>query len=393
MANQITPLSNANTFGDWVTTTNQTLAEVNDIGANNYTKNGGTLLINSAGTGLQVANNSLFQGTVTISGTGSSAVVQNQLTVQGQIISSNTQAGVAALQIAGMANVANVNITGAGVGLNVSNSSILSGNVTMGGTLSVASTTRVASLNSNTHVTSTSLYSTTAQVGSLVSNTSLVAGSVVSNTSIVTGTIVSSTSTVTGALVSNTSVVTGALVANTSFFANTITANLSLTSSASIDVATNGRIGGNINTNSISANSYVNTASLITSTSRSDYLGVGVANPGVTIGTIYAANDISAFYSSDANLKENVETIQYAVDIVNNLSGVRFDWNDKAREMYPERTYRDIGVIAQEVENVLPEIVTTRENGYKAVKYEKIIPVLIQAIKELKAEIDELKKK
>jgi hypothetical protein len=61
--------------------------------------------------------------------------------------------------------------------------------------------------------------------------------------------------------------------------------------------------------------------------------------------------------------------------------------------MYPERTERDIGVIAQEVENVLPEIVTNRENGYKAVKYEKIVPVLIQAIKELKAEIDELKRK
>ena len=123
------------------------------------------------------------------------------------------------------------------------------------------------------------------------------------------------------------------------------------------------------------------------------YLGIGIANPGTTSGTIVASNDITAYYSSDKNLKENIETISNAMSIVVSMSGVRFDWNEIAREMYPERTERDIGVIAQEVENVLPEIVTNRENGYKAVKYEKIIPVLIQAIKELKAEIDELKKK
>ena len=47
--------------------------------------------------------------------------------------------------------------------------------------------------------------------------------------------------------------------------------------------------------------------------------------------------------------------------------------------------------IAQEIEKVLPEVVTTRENGFKAVRYEKIIPLLIEAIKELKQEIDSLK--
>jgi hypothetical protein len=51
----------------------------------------------------------------------------------------------------------------------------------------------------------------------------------------------------------------------------------------------------------------------------------------------------------------------------------------------------DVGVIAQEIEEVLPEIVTTRESGYKAVKYEKIVPLLIEAVKELKAEVDSLR--
>ena len=51
----------------------------------------------------------------------------------------------------------------------------------------------------------------------------------------------------------------------------------------------------------------------------------------------------------------------------------------------------DVGVLAQELEKVLPEVVTTRDNGYKAVKYEKIIPLLVEAIKELQAEVQELK--
>ena len=51
----------------------------------------------------------------------------------------------------------------------------------------------------------------------------------------------------------------------------------------------------------------------------------------------------------------------------------------------------DVGVLAQELEEVLPEVVATRDNGYKAVKYEKIVPLLIEAIKEQQEQIDELK--
>ena len=90
MANQITPLNYANTFGDWLVTTNSVLAETNDIGINNYTKDSGTFTISSSGIGLQVVNNSLFQGVLTVSGTGSSALIQNSLTVQGTILATNT---------------------------------------------------------------------------------------------------------------------------------------------------------------------------------------------------------------------------------------------------------------------------------------------------------------
>ena len=56
-----------------------------------------------------------------------------------------------------------------------------------------------------------------------------------------------------------------------------------------------------------------------------------------------------------------------------------------------ENEGHDIGVIAQEIEKVLPEIVTTRDNGYKAVKYERLVALLIECVKDQQIQIDELK--
>jgi hypothetical protein len=122
------------------------------------------------------------------------------------------------------------------------------------------------------------------------------------------------------------------------------------------------------------------------------YLGVGISNPGTTSGTIVASNDITSAYSSDENLKTNIETIPNALDKLDLIRGVYFDWNETARGMYPDRTDRDMGVIAQEIEKVFPELVQTRDNGFKAVKYEKLTAYLIQVVKELKQEIENLKK-
>jgi hypothetical protein len=90
MSNQVVPLGYANTFGDWVVTTNKILAETNDIGANNYIKDSGTFTINSSGTGLLVKNDAIVQGVFTVAGAGSSATVQNDLTVGRQLYLSNT---------------------------------------------------------------------------------------------------------------------------------------------------------------------------------------------------------------------------------------------------------------------------------------------------------------
>jgi len=117
-------------------------------------------------------------------------------------------------------------------------------------------------------------------------------------------------------------------------------------------------------------------------------LGVGTAAP-TTAGLIRATNDVVAFYSSDKRLKDNIKPIEGALDKVCKLGGYEFDWNAK-QDVYEGH---DIGVIAQEVEAVFPELVTDRDNGFKAVKYEKLVPALIEAIKELKNEIELLKSK
>ena len=107
-------------------------------------------------------------------------------------------------------------------------------------------------------------------------------------------------------------------------------------------------------------------------------------------GRIDAKNDVVAFSTSDKRLKDNITPIDSALDKVSKIQGIEFDWIP-APGVHGNEGH-DVGVLAQEVEAVLPEVVTTRDNGYKAVKYEKIVPLLIESIKELKAEIEELKK-
>jgi hypothetical protein len=104
-------------------------------------------------------------------------------------------------------------------------------------------------------------------------------------------------------------------------------------------------------------------------------------------GNLRVTADVVAYYSSDERLKDNVTPITNALEKVGKLGGYEFDWNEH-QHVYEGH---DIGVIAQEIESQFPELVTTREDGYKAVKYEKLTAVLIQAIKELKTEVDNLK--
>lgn len=122
--------------------------------------------------------------------------------------------------------------------------------------------------------------------------------------------------------------------------------------------------------------------------------GVGTAASGTT-GEIRATNNITAYYSSDRKLKENIRDIPNAVDSVKAVGGKLFDWTDDyIKQRGGEDGYfvckQDFGVIAQDVQAVLPQAVRTREDGTLAVDYEKLCALAFAAIKELAARVEAL---
>jgi hypothetical protein len=118
-------------------------------------------------------------------------------------------------------------------------------------------------------------------------------------------------------------------------------------------------------------------------------LAVGpIVNSGVA-GRIDASNDVVAFSTSDRRWKDNITPIESPLQKLLELGGYEFDWRED-KKVHGNKGH-DVGVIAQEVEAVLPEAVQTRSSGMKAVRYEKIIPLLIETIKEQQKQIDELK--
>ena len=105
-------------------------------------------------------------------------------------------------------------------------------------------------------------------------------------------------------------------------------------------------------------------------------------------GGLSVTGDITAFYTSDQRLKDNVTPIEDPLTKVLSISGNTYDWNENSG-----KEGHDVGVIAQEVLEVLPEAVTTRDNGYLAVDYQKIVPLLVEAVKELSAKVKDLENK
>ena len=120
-------------------------------------------------------------------------------------------------------------------------------------------------------------------------------------------------------------------------------------------------------------------------------LAVGALSPSATTGRIDASNDIVAFSTSDKRFKENVKRIENALEKIKTIGGYSFDWREEGFEAHGFKG-SDVGVIAQEIESVLPEIVKVKANGFKGVRYEKIIALVIEAIKELDDKVEQLKK-
>jgi hypothetical protein len=113
--------------------------------------------------------------------------------------------------------------------------------------------------------------------------------------------------------------------------------------------------------------------------------GVGIG------GALNVGGDVVAYASSDERLKDNIELISNPIEKVQSLKGVTWSWNENADEL--QKSLPNVGVIAQDVEKVLPQLVHDRENGFKGVDYAKLTGLLIEAIKEQQKQIDELKSK
>ena len=113
--------------------------------------------------------------------------------------------------------------------------------------------------------------------------------------------------------------------------------------------------------------------------------------------TLRVDGDIIAYHTSDGRLKENLERIKDPIKKIMGISGYTFTWKKEAVSSLgwegTENTTHDTGIVAQEIEALgLPELIMDRDSGIKAVRYIKLIPLLIEAVKELSTELDALKK-
>ena len=177
---------------------------------------------------------------------------------------------------------------------------------------------------------------------------------------------------------------------NTTEYANSIQAgNISAVTFGNVGATFTGsslNLSGNVITTGAIHNALaVNGNTFISS------LGVGTTTYG-NVGEIRATNAVVSYYS-DENLKTKLGKIENALDKVDQLSGFYYEANDVAQELGYTRQ-REVGVSAQETQAVLPEIVKTApiSDEYLTVQYERFAPLLIEAIKELRQEVNELKR-
>ena len=265
--------------------------------------------------------------------------------------------------------------------------------------------------NNDLKINSPTIFTSTAKISDVTQSTSTTTGSllinggvgIAKNLNIGENTSITGTLVVTGATtlnnrlnvtapttLSNTLNVTGiTTISNTLNVTGNVTVTnsdlyLTNTTTTGGNILVNGGIDGNFG---------------IFNTTNSGSIQLVAKNGSGTDNTIFSANsstvtiagalnvtgDITAYFTSDQRLKENIVPIVNPLAKVSAISGNTYDWVQGSG-----KEGSDVGVIAQEVLEVLPEAVTTRETGYMAVRYEKIIPLLIEAIKDLSAKVEDL---
>lgn len=223
------------------------------------------------------------------------------------------------------------------------------------------------------------LQSNGAAAPSWVVKTSGTVTSVTGGTYLTGGTITTSGTLAVDATTTNTASKVVARDASGNFAAGTITATLSGNASTATS-ATTATTATTANALATGNNYQVNS------------LGIGTAASG-TAGEIRATNNITAYYSDD-RFKTNLGNIPNALDKVQTLNGFYYEANELAQS-YGYEKKMEVGVSAQQVQAIMPEVVAPApiDENYLTVRYERLVPLLIEAIKELKAEVDALKGK
>jgi len=327
MANTVTTLSYANTFGHWLNATSALIAENNTLAKDNYVKDSGTIYL-SEGTlnALQSNGNVIIQKVLSVQGVGSSATIQNDLTVQRQGLFTNTELS---LSTSGSANIANVlNVLGSGFGLRVANNARVGGDLYVGGNLDLNVLEARQKVNTETlSVTGTSYTS------KLQSNNQVVTEALTANSNIYTSRLQANTFITTTAIQANTVINAATISITTGIFGNSVQANSSVNTS-------NASIVHTLHTNRLQANSSVNTSNisvvntiftnrLVSNTliSGSDSVlsntlitNIIIANTSVTSNTFTALDLIGTdrLNANTANIQGNI--INYGTIFTNSLN-------------------------------------------------------------------------
>jgi hypothetical protein len=322
MANTVSILSYANTFGEWVVNTNTLAKENNDLAANNYVKSTGTLFLNDNSLGLQVANNAIFGGQLQSQGVGSSVYVQNNLRVDGQVYFTNTSLG---LTNTGQANIGGPLLAlGANTGLTVANTANVGRNLNVTGNTTVKGNSTVEG--------DSQLYSVTAT------------GTVrVANNVSVTQNVYIDGSSFADHYYANIDVVSPRIVVTNSVFGPTARADFDIlyanTTTLPIAYITTLQANSSVNTQTLNARTFyaqsvstpsANVTGLIDANSATMFINNVQTNGQLSVGGNFVINGQTVYNSNVFTINAGSATAQFGSFIVNRgTSGANaeFRWN------------------------------------------------------------------